>query len=140
VTVYLDASFVVALITKDVFSERAERFLSTEMPALILSDYAAAEFASVVARRARTKELTKAGARAAFAALDQWALRATTRVETMAADVAAGSAFVRRLDLPLRMPDALNIAIARRMAATLATFDVQMASNAAVLGVAVAKI
>jgi predicted nucleic acid-binding protein len=140
VTVYLDASFVVALITKDVFSERAERFLSDETPALVFSDFAAAEFASVVARRTRTKELTKPEARAAFAALDQWTLRSTTRIETTAADVAAAATLVRRLDLPLRTLDALNIAIARRMAATLATFDTKMARGAVALGVAVAVI
>ena len=138
--VYLDASVLVALVIQDVFSDRALAFLSAETPALLLSDYAEAEFASAIARRVRMNEITRRQAQRAFAALDQWAPRETTPVETMTSDVAAAAAFVRRLDLPLRTPDVLNIAIARRMAATLATFDARMASNAEALGVAVAKI
>lgn len=43
-------------------------------------------------------------------------------------------ALLRRLDLPLRTPDALNIAMAQRVEAALATFDIQMARAARTLG------
>jgi predicted nucleic acid-binding protein len=43
-----------------------------------------------------------------------------------------------RLDLTLRTPDAIHIAIARRLDATLVTFDQRMATNARALGMAVA--
>jgi uncharacterized protein len=46
----------------------------------------------------------------------------------------AADAFLRRLDLPLRTPDALNVAIARRIRAELATFDTGMAKSARALG------
>jgi predicted nucleic acid-binding protein len=42
--------------------------------------------------------------------------------------------FLRRLDLTLRTPDALNIAIAQRAASVLMTFDEKMAANAHALG------
>lgn len=132
---YLDASLVVALLTNDIFTDRAEAFLSAHAPVLVLSDYAAAEFASVIARRVRAQELTHDEARAAFVAFDLWAPRATTRVETSAVDIAMASAFIRRLDLNLRTPDAINIAITQRTAATLATFDTRMAANAVALGI-----
>lgn len=45
---------------------------------------------------------------------------------------------LRRLDLNIRTGDALNIAIAQRLEATLATFDGKMAENARALGVPVA--
>lgn len=67
-----------------------------------------------------------------------WAARAATRVETVAADIAAAAGFIRRLDLTLRTPDAVNIAIAQRAGAILATFDIRMAESAAALGLAVA--
>jgi predicted nucleic acid-binding protein len=140
VNAYLDASLVVALLTNDIFTDRAEAFLSDQAPILVLSDYAAAEFASVVARRVRTQELTHDEARAAFAAFDLWAPRATTHVETSAVDIAVASAFIRRLDLNLRTPDAVNIAIAQRARATLATFDTRMAANAAALGIPTASV
>ncbi len=57
--VYLDASVLVALLTTDPLTSRAEAFLRDTMPQLLLSDFAAAEFASVVARRVRVREVTR---------------------------------------------------------------------------------
>jgi predicted nucleic acid-binding protein len=42
--------------------------------------------------------------------------------------------FIRRLDLPLKAPDAIHIAIAQRVNAQLATFDQQMANAAGAVG------
>jgi predicted nucleic acid-binding protein len=52
-------------------------------------------------------------------------------------DVAVATAFLRRLDLTLRAPDAIHIAIAQRVDATLVTFDQGMATAALALGRAV---
>ena len=46
---------------------------------------------------------------------------------------------LRRLDINLRTPDAIHIAIARRVDATLVTFDQQVAESARALGMAVAR-
>ncbi len=136
--VYLDASVLVALLTNDPLTARADTFLRKGNPILVLSDFAAAEFASALARRVRSGEIAIEDARAAFSTLDAWAARATQRVETTAADVKAAEAALRRLDLTLRTPDALNIAIAQRVDAVLATFDGKMASSARTLGTEVA--
>jgi predicted nucleic acid-binding protein len=53
-------------------------------------------------------------------------------------DLAAATMFLRRLDPPLRTPDAVHIAIAQRLGTTLVTFDRQMAASARALGTAVA--
>lgn len=137
-TVYLDASVLVALLTNDPLTARADAFMRAERPVVAVSDFAAAEFASAIARRVRTGESTADEARARFAALDAWLARATQRAETTAADVQAAAAYLRRLDVPLRTPDALNIAIALRVGAALATFDTRMASSARILGIDVA--
>lgn len=135
---YVDASVVVALVTKDAFTVRAESYLRTHAPILIVSVFAAAEFASVIARRVRLREITEPTARMAFAALDAWVARATERVDTTGADVVAAAAVLRRLDLPLRTADALNIAIAQRINGTLMTFDEKMAASAKAIGLDVA--
>ncbi len=139
-TLYLDASFLVALFAIDHFNERASSFLTSHTPELLVSDFAAAEFASAIARRVRMGDLTAAEARSAFDAFDTWVMRVARRPETTPQDIAAAAAFLRRLDLNLRTPDALNIAIAQRLDASLATFDVSMRANAEALGVTVADV
>ena len=136
--VYVDASVLVALFTNDPLTRRADGFLRREGPALAVSDFARAEFASAVSRRVRTGELTTGEAREAFSAVDVWTARAVQSLTTSSADVAAATAFLRRLDLPLRTPDALNIAIAERSGCTLLTFDRKMAENAKAVGLSVA--
>ncbi len=77
-------------------------------------------------------------ARITLAGFDTWLARMADRVEISPADVAVATAFLRRLDLTLRTPDAIHIAIAQRMNATLVTFDQGMAESARALGMAVA--
>lgn len=136
--VYLDASVLVALFANDAFTQRADDFLRREQPVATVSDFAKAEFASAIARRVRTDELTAEEARGAFAALDVWAARAARSITASPADIAAASTYLRRLNLALRTPDAINIAIAERGGCTLLTFDQKMADNAITLGIRVA--
>jgi hypothetical protein len=56
-------------------------------------------------------------------AFHAWTVQATLREETVATDIKAAGAFLRRVDLTLRTGDAINIAIAQRMRALLVTFD-----------------
>jgi uncharacterized protein len=138
-SIYLDASVLVALFVDDPFTARARTALLSELPALIVSDLAAAEFASAIARLVRLRDATPRDARETFATFDAWAVRDTQRAETSSADVVAAAAFIRRLDLALRAPDAIHIAIAQRVGADLFTFDKQMAKGARSLGVHVVK-
>jgi predicted nucleic acid-binding protein len=133
VSVYLDASVLVALFT-DALAARADAFLRTHSPVLIVSDFAAAEFASAIARRVRMREIEIEDARTAFSTFDAWTARATGRALTTSADVASAAASLRRLDLSPRTPDALNIAIVQRVGADLLTFDDKMAASARALG------
>jgi predicted nucleic acid-binding protein len=136
-SLYLDASVLVPLFVLDSFSERAEALLQQEQARPIVSDFAAAEFASAIGRRVRMSELTKSQGQAAFAALDQWSSSVAERVEVSASDIAAAAGFLRRLEFPLRTPDAMHIAAAARSGAVLATFDHDMARAAQALGLTV---
>jgi predicted nucleic acid-binding protein len=135
--VYLDASVLVAFFTDDHFTLRADAFLDGYEDVLIISDFAAAEFASVIARQVRTKEFSAGSARDAFSSFDSWIARAAQPVEFGPLDVRTAEAFLRRLDLPLRTADAIHIAIARRIGASIATYDKKMAACARALGTAV---
>jgi uncharacterized protein len=137
VSLYLDASLVVALFVIDPSSARAEAFLSANREVFLISDFGAAEFASAVARRVRTRDLTPNEGRLTFSNFDSWVGRSADRQETTAPDIAAADRILRRLDVNLR-PDALHIAIAQRLGATLITFDQGMVTGARALGMAVA--
>jgi predicted nucleic acid-binding protein len=84
------------------------------------------------------REFTIEQAETALAGFDAWLARAVNRVEIGTGDVSLATTYIRRLDFPLRTPDALHIAIARRLDATLVTFDRSMAAAARALGMAVA--
>jgi predicted nucleic acid-binding protein len=105
-----------------------------QSPVLIVSDFGAAEFSSAIARRVRTRELTFEEAHRAFANFDAWSTRETARVHLMAVDITAAENLLRRMNLPLRAPDALHIAMVQRLNAELFTLDAQMAACASVLG------
>lgn len=50
-------------------------------------------------------------------------------------DIVAATAFVARFDLKLRLPDAIHIAVAQRIGATLVTSDLRQAEAAAVFDI-----
>jgi uncharacterized protein len=137
VSVYVDASVLVALFTNDALASRADAYLRTKPTVLIVSDFAAAEFASAVARHVRMKDMSSRDARLVLASFDEWIARATARVFTSSEDVASAATLLRRFDLPLRTPDAMNLAIALRVGAEVLTFDQKMAASARNLGVVV---
>lgn len=135
--VYLDASVIVPLFVPDPFTAKADALIREILPVVFISDLAAAELASAVARRVRTGESTAIEAHSVFSDFDRWS-RPHLRVQIGTADIALAATFLRRLDLPLRTIDAIHIAAARRLGTTLATFDKQMSASATALGVMVA--
>ncbi len=136
-SLYLDASVLVALLTNDPHTDRATALLQGRRVVLVVSDFAAAEFASSIGRRVRMGELTADQARVAFMTLDTWISRSALAMETTPSDIRESTALLRRLDLGLRTPDAVNLAIARRADADLATFDVRLAASARAVGTTV---
>jgi predicted nucleic acid-binding protein len=137
VSLYFDASVLVTLFVIDPSSAGAESFLSAHPEIVIVSDFGVAEFSSAVARRVRTRDLTPEDGQRAFSNFDTWVARSAYQ-EITTADIDAANRVLRRLDVNLRTPDAIHIAIAQRLEATLVTFDRSMAASAHALGIAVA--
>jgi uncharacterized protein len=132
---YLDASALLPLFIQESKTQRAHELLRGNV--LVISDFAVAEFSSGVARRARLEEINDSGASAVFGALDAWMVNAARRESLTARDVSVAIGLVRKLDLGLRAPDAINIAITQRCEAHLLTFDEKMARSARSLGLTV---
>lgn len=135
--VYFDTSAIVPVFVMDMFSSRIQAFFAAHAPDIFLSDFVSAEFASVVSARVRMKLLTNKIAQEAFANFDAWARRFAVDTPTLSADIREAEIMLRRLDMVLRAPDAIHLAIARRLSAELVTFDKRMADCARALGIAV---
>lgn len=135
-SVYLDANVLVALFVQDPSSARVAAAMAQLDDVIAVSDLAALEFASVVARNMRGKLLSPRDAGEALDDFDLWVTGAQ-RVETNAADVAAADAMVRRLDVNLHGADAIHVALALRVGAVLFTLDAKMKNNAKKLSVPV---
>lgn len=133
-TLYLDASVLVALMVREDGARAVEDLLESDERPLAASDFALAETSAALARLVRIAVLSAGQLEEAFARLDAWT-GATTRHEPLTPDdVAAATRLVRQPDLVLRAPDAIHIAAARRLDATLLTLDNGMARAAALLG------
>jgi predicted nucleic acid-binding protein len=139
VSVYLDVNVIVALFAVDSLNDRADQAMRGVRDTVVVSNLSAAEFSAVIARRVRTRDLRAGEARTAFANFDNWCVHHTALAEIDGRDVAGATALMRRLDFPLRTPDALHIAIVQRTGSALLTFDRTMATVARALGVAIAK-
>jgi len=135
---YADASLLVPLFTVDAFTARARAWLADAPRSLLVSDFAGAELASAVARKRRMRELSDTDAAQALETFDQWTARHVIPCGIEPEDIATATGWLRRQDLTLRAPDAINLAIATRLGATIVTFDAGMAAAAHRLGVPVA--
>lgn len=138
-SIYLDASVVVSLFVADAHSARAMG-LQTVGETLAISDLTSAEFASALSLQHRRGKLAGEQARRLLSAFDNWRELETERMEVLPSDVRGAEAIIRRLDNPLRTADAMHLVIARRLGATLATFDQAMARAAPDLGVPLATL
>ncbi|MBV9199172.1 MAG: type II toxin-antitoxin system VapC family toxin [Alphaproteobacteria bacterium] len=134
---YLDASVLIALLAEEPTSGAVRRFLRAHREDRLISDFAAAEVASAISRLLRMRLLTEVEGSTRLADFDAWRAAATSAADVHAADARLAYIYVRRFDLGLRAPDALHLAIARRLDATLVTLDRRLAIAANQLGVAV---
>jgi hypothetical protein len=125
------------ILIKEPASATVDAFMSTVQQELWVSDFAAAEVASAVSRLVRTGRLQATDGAASLSDFDVWRAAMTRAAEIHAVDVRLASVYVRRFDLDLRAPDALHLAIARRLDVALVTLDRRMAAAGRELGVAV---
>lgn len=133
--VYLDASALVSMISGEPTAGAVlGQIRGSEAPPLI-SDFATAESSAALAKLGRTGEFPVARLPELYSGLDRWALIAAEQVVVASLDIAAANALVRRSSVSLRAPDAIHIAAAHRLGATLLTLDKGMARAAAALGV-----
>lgn len=136
-SVYLDASVLVPRLVEEPESGRIDAYLAGTSEELLISDFAAAEVASALSRLVRMRLLEATAASSALDDFEIWRSARSAPVELHTADARLAYAYLRRFDLKLRAPDALHLAIARRLDATLVTLDRNLENAARELGIAV---
>jgi predicted nucleic acid-binding protein len=129
-THYLDTSAIVPLILPDAHTSKAESWLDQTEPGSFVSSFARVEFAAVVSRRVRSKHLSPAQGLGALAIFEEWLGRTAALVKTTSHDIEAADRIVRDFDTKLSAPDAIHLAVTRRLGAVLVTFDQRLAAAA----------
>lgn len=134
-SLYLDASLLVSVLSREQASARVRDWLSVQATTdLVISDWVATEVASALAMKVRMQALTRcecASALAAFAKLSlSFEVRPISRIVFQTAATFCGSHA-----LGLRAGDALHLAACRQRADTLCTLDRRLAAAATALDV-----
>ena len=131
---YLDASAILPLILRDSHTEQMSPWIASRVAELIVSDFASLEFSSVVSRQVRTRALTSYEANKAIELFEEWSRQFTLRVAIGSADIRFADQLVRDFATKLAAPDALHLASAINLGATLVTFDQRLAEVAKMRG------
>ena len=139
-SVYLDASVLLTIVVKEPGSDAINQFLEEVDTTVWVSEFASAEVASALSRLLRMKNLSLGNAQDRLAAFDDWITADANLVDVEGVDVRLAARFVRRFDLMLRAPDALHLAMCRRLNATIATLDRRLAVAAQALDIPVASL
>jgi predicted nucleic acid-binding protein len=111
--IYLDTSFVAPLLLPEAASAKVERVL-VALPAgdAAISQWTRTEFASAVARRVRTGEMSAHAAGSAVRSLDELVEESINLLAPVSEDFVAAQRMIVESNWQLRAGDALHLAIA----------------------------
>ncbi len=134
---YLDASVLVPTLVQQSATAPVEAYLRASRQERLISDFAAAEVGSALSRLVRMGLMSNPEAAARLADFDAWRAATSSTADVHASDVRLAYVYVHRFDLMLRAPDALHLAMARRLDATLFTLDRRLVNAGQALGIMV---
>jgi uncharacterized protein len=122
-SVYLDASLLVAIVNEEENTPKARRFVRSLSERPFVSDFARGEVASAISRLFRMGKIEIDEARNRLEDFDEWLAAVAEPIATEAADVRLAIQFVRQFATGLRMPDAIHLAAAQIRGLRVVTFD-----------------
>ncbi len=132
---YVDTSLITTLITTEKRTAAALAWLIGHGAALTTSEWTRTEVASALSIKQRREELDDLGRARAEWAFEQMIARGLTIVPVTTADFRRAADYVRVPERNLGGGDALHIAVAARLGATLHSLDDRQVEAARQLGV-----
>ena len=132
---YFDASAIAAILLSERQGRRVADTLHASEAEIIVSEFCVAETSSAISRLFRMKERSREQAGQLLLDVDRWVEATADIVDVVSEDFARTTALVRDLQLKLRAPDALHLAIAERLEARLITLDANLHAAALAVGV-----
>lgn len=133
---YLDTSLLVAALTPEIETARVQRWLgSVDAETLAVSDWVSTEFSSALSIKLRAGQIRHEDRSAALSAFTRLSASTLMRFAVEPEHLRLAARFVDREELSLRAGDALHLAVASVIGATICTLDRRMAAACSALGI-----
>ena len=129
--VYVDTSVLVALLTNEATAERIATWFAEESRPLVSGDWCVTEFASTLALKQRTQQISARQSNAAWKVFNQFCDQSLRLLPLDRDTFNQAANLIRNSKNGLRAGDALHLALALRIgAAAFFTLDLRLAESA----------
>lgn len=125
---------IVARFVRQSTSAASDRFFDAREGDMYISEFGAAEVSSGISRLLRMGEINHTSAWEVIDDFDGFRRYGAKTIDVAPTDFIVAHAYVRRYEHKLRAPDALHLAVSRRLELTLVTLDKRLAAGARALG------